>query len=118
METKKMAYTAWKALDDKKADDIKIIDIHEISTLADYFIIAGAGSAPQVQACMDEVEEQMHKAGYALQRTEGNRDSSWVLMDFKDIVVHIFLRDDRLFYDLERIWSDGKQILPDEIMSE
>ena len=117
-QSREMAKLACEALADKKGEDIRVIDIAGISVLADYFIIAGGGSKPQLQAMINNVQEKMHEAGFDVKRIEGNRDSSWVLMDFKDIVVHIFLREDRLFYDLERIWSDGKQILPDEIMSE
>ena len=97
-------------LDEKKAEEIKVIGIGEISILADYFIIAGGGSKPQLQAMINNVQEKMHEAGFDVKRIEGNRDSSWILMDYGDLVVHLFNRDDRLFYDLEHIWSDGKQI--------
>ncbi len=109
-EQEKMAVTAYHALDEKKGEDIKVIDISEISVMTDYFLIASGGSMPQVQALVRNVEEKMHENGYSLKRTEGNKDSTWVLLDFGDIVVHIFDREDRLFYDLERIWSDGKLV--------
>lgn len=115
-EQTKMAATAYMALDEKKGQDIKIIQISEISIMADYFIIASAGSAPQVRALMDNVEEKMHEQGFGLKRIEGTRNSTWVLMDFGDVVVHIFDMEDRLFYDLERIWSDGKVIAPEELL--
>lgn len=105
-----MAQTAYNALDGKKGEDIKIIDISEISVMADYFIIASGNNISQVQALVDNVEEKMHKAGFAIKRKEGNKSSTWVLLDFGDIVVHVFDREDRLFYDLERIWSDGRVI--------
>lgn len=108
--SKKMALTAYEALDEKKAEEIKIIGISEISILADYFIIAGGGSKPQLQAMINNVQEKMHEAGFDVKRIEGNRDSNWILMDYGDLVVHLFNRDDRLFYDLEHIWSDGKPI--------
>ena len=104
-QSKKMALTAYEALDEKKAEEIKVIGIGEISILADYFIIAGGGSKPQLQAMINNVQEKMHEAGFDVKR-----DSSWILMDYGDLVVHLFNRDDRLFYDLEHIWSDGKQI--------
>lgn len=111
----KMAETAYAALDEKKGEDIKIIQISEISVLADYFIIASAGSTLQVQALMNNVEEKMHKQGYQVKRVEGTKNSSWVLIDYGDVVVHIFDREDRLFYDLERIWSDGIMIDPEQL---
>lgn len=114
-EAKKMAYIAYQALDEKKGEDIRILQISEISVLADYFLIAHGNNGPQVQALMDNVLEKMHEAGFPVKRTEGNRNSSWVLLDFGDIVVHVFDREDRLFYNLERIWSDGKRILPEDI---
>lgn len=109
-EQAKMARIAYNALDEKKGEDIKIIDISGISVMADYFIIANGDNIPQVQALVDNVEEKMHEAGFAMKRKEGNRSSTWVLLDFGDIVVHIFDNEDRLFYDLERIWSDGRTI--------
>lgn len=108
--SKEMAKIAYHALDDKKASDIQIIDISEISVIADYFVIASASNPNQIQAMMDAVDEELHKAGYPCKQTEGNQKSSWVLMDYRDIIVHIFSKEDRLFYDLERIWGDGKFI--------
>ena len=102
-----MAKIAYKALDTKKGMDIKVIDISQVSVLADYFLIASGGSSPQIQAMLDEVKEKMHENGFHVQRVEGNRGSTWVLLEYGEIVVHIFDREDRLFYDLERLWSDG-----------
>ena len=114
-EQTKMAAIVYAALDEKKGHDIKVLQISEISIMADYFIIASADSTPQIQALMDNVEEKMHEQGFSLKRVEGTKNSSWVLMDFGDVVVHIFNKEDRLFYDLERIWSDGKVIDPAEL---
>jgi len=108
-----MAKIAYNALDEKKAEDIKVIDITEVSVMSDYFVIASAGSMTQMNALADNVEEKLHKAGYGMQRKEGNQSSTWLLLDFGDVVIHIFNREDRLFYDLERIWSDGKIIDPE-----
>ena len=112
---KEMVRIACKALDDKKAKDIKIIDIHEVSVIADYFVIASGDSTTQIQAMIYNVEELMHKNGYAVKRVEGNKNSTWVLMDFGDVIVHIFDKEDRLFYDLERIWADGKVLQADSL---
>lgn len=109
-EQKTMAKIVYDALDEKKGEDIKVIDISEITTMADYFIIANGSNQSQVQALVDNVQEKMNQSGYHLSRVEGNRDSSWILLDYTDVVVHIFDKEDRLFYDLERIWCDGKMI--------
>ncbi len=110
IETKKMAMLAIEALEDKKAEEICVIDISEISVLADYFIIAGGSNTSQIQAMSDAVDEKLGKAGYPLKQIEGYQNANWVLLDFGDIIVHIFDKENRLFYDLERIWSDGKKI--------
>ena len=112
---KEMVRIACKALDDKKAKAIKVIDIHEVSVIADYFVIASGDSTTQIQAMINNVEEHMHKNGYAVKRVEGNKNSTWVLMDFGDVIVHIFDKEDRLFYDLERIWADGKVLQADSL---
>lgn len=103
-----MIKNAVDALEDKKGEDIKIIDISGVSPIADYFILASGSNRSQVQAMADSVEEKMHKAGLHLKQVEGYDSANWILMDFKDIVVHIFDRESRDFYDLERIWKDGK----------
>ena len=112
---KMMAQIACKAIDDKKGQDIKIIDIHNVSVIADYFVIASASNSNQIQAMMDAAEEELYKAGYHCTQKEGNSNSSWVLMDYKDIIIHIFSKEDRLFYDLERIWRDGEFINPEDL---
>lgn len=114
-QSKEMAKIAYAALEDKKGEDIRVIDISEISVVADYFIIANGTNPSQVQALVDNVEEKLKEADYQVKRIEGSRSSSWVLMDYSDIVVHVFDREDRLFYDLERIWSDGKEVSREEL---
>lgn len=114
-QSKEMAKLAYQALSEKKAEDIRIIDISEISVIADYFIIASGSNANQLQAMQDSVDEQLYKVGYHAKQIEGNQRSSWILMDYSDIIVHIFSKEDRLFYDLERIWRDGKDIDPEEL---
>lgn len=109
--SKEMVKLAVQALQDKKGEDVKIIDIREVSVLADYFIIASGSNGNQVQAMADNVEEMLGKAGYVSAQIEGYDSANWILMDYKDIIVHVFCREDRLFYDLERIWRDGKTIV-------
>ncbi|MBO5092885.1 MAG: ribosome silencing factor [Lachnospiraceae bacterium] len=107
---KELVKIAIDALEDKKAEDIHIIDISEISTLADYFIIANGTNRSQIQALADNVEEALAKAGLPLKQTEGYDAANWILMDYRDIIVHIFDKENRLFYDLDRIWRDGRLI--------
>lgn len=114
-QSKEMARIAYNALSDKKGEDIKIIDITGISVLADYFIIANGNSDSQVNALVENVEEELHKAGYSLRQREGQASGSWVLLDFGDIIVHVFDKENRLFYDLERIWKDGKDVSAEEL---
>ena len=105
-----MARIAYQALDEKKGEDIRVIDISGISVIGDYFVITNGTSDSQVRALVENVEEKMHKAGYAAKETEGHRSGAWVLIDFGDVIVHIFDRENRQFYNLERIWNDGKRI--------
>ncbi len=109
-EGEQMARLACKALEAKKAMDIKVIDIHGVSVMADYFIISTASNPNQMQAMVDQVEETLEKAGHQIKHVEGDRGSSWILMDFGDVIVHIFDEENRLFYDLERIWRDGRAV--------
>ena len=108
--SKKMLEIAYKALDDKQAVDIKALDISHISVLADYFLIAHGNNVPHVQALIEAVDKELHKAGYHSKHIEGHHSASWILLDYKDIIIHIFSKEDRYFYDLERIWADGKEI--------
>jgi len=106
-----------KALDDKKALDIQVIDIHDISVLADYFVIASAENGNQLLAMQDAADEAMYKNGINAKQIEGNSKSTWILMDYEDVIVHLFSKEDRVFYNLERIWKDGKQMTFDEFLS-
>lgn len=107
---KEMALLAVQTLEDKKAEDVCVIDISEVSIVADYFIIAGGNNKSQIQALSDAVEEKLGKAGYPMRQIEGYQTANWILLDFGDIIIHIFDRENRLFYDLERIWQDGKKV--------
>lgn len=105
-----MVQTIYDALEDKKGEDIKVIDISEISVMSDYFIISNGNSDSQVNALVENVIEKMHKSGYSLKQQEGGRSGSWVLLDYGDVIVHIFDKENRSFYNLERVWNDGKVI--------
>ena len=110
METLELVKKVVDALEDKKAEDITVIDIHGISSIADYFVIANGSNANQLAAMQDAVDEAMYTNGVHSKQVEGNSNSTWILMDYQDIIVHLFSKEDRLFYDLERIWKDGTVI--------
>ena len=110
MKSNDMAKLAVAALEDHKAEDISVIDIREVSPIADYFIIASGNNQNQLQAMRDAADEALYKAGIKVQQVEGNQNSTWILMDYNDIIIHIFSKEDRLFYDLERIWKNKKKI--------
>ncbi|MDE6902649.1 MAG: ribosome silencing factor [Lachnospiraceae bacterium] len=110
MNSIEIARLAIQALEDKKAEEIKTIDISEVSVIADYFIIANGTNRSQIQALSDHVEETLGKAGVPLRQIEGYQNANWVLLDFHDVIIHIFDKENRLFYDLERIWRDGKPV--------
>ncbi len=107
---KQMVDLACEALSEKKAADIKVIDISGISTIADYFIITNGENPNQVHALVDNVDEKLGRAGFTPRSTEGYNAANWVLMDYGDVIINVFSREDRRFYDLERIWRDGKLI--------
>lgn len=113
-QSKEMVKIAAEALSEKKGEDIKIIDIENVSVIADYFVLASASNTNQALALVDNVEEKLFKAGYECRQKEGNSSSTWVLLDYGDMIVHVFSKEDRLFYDLERIWRDGKIVDAEE----
>lgn len=101
----------YHALEEKKAKDISIIDISKLTVMADYFIIASADNVRQTSALADYVEEVCDKIGLKPRQIEGRGSANWILMDYNDIIVHIFDHENRLFYDLEKIWRDGRTIV-------
>ena len=108
MEALELVKKVVDALADKKAEEITVIDIQNVSTIADYFVIASGSNANQLTAMEDAVDEAMYKNGVHQKQVEGSNNSTWILMDYQDIIVHIFSEEDRQFYDLERMWRDGK----------
>ena len=109
-DSKDMLKVIIDALQDKKAEDIRVIDISNVSVIADYFVIASGSNTNQIQAMVDNVEEEMFKAGFDDPKVEGYNTASWILLDYKDVIVHVFSEDDREFYNIERIWRDGKEV--------
>jgi len=107
MESKDLMKLAYEALEEKKGERITVIDISSVSSFADYFIITNGNSDTQMRALMDEVDERLEKSGATIIQKEGTHKGDWILMDYGDVIVHIFNKDSRSFYNLERIWQDG-----------
>ncbi|SCG83713.1 putative protein yqeL [Proteiniborus sp. DW1] len=99
-----------KSADDKKAFDIKVLRITKLSSIADYFVILSGNSQRQVMSISDDIEEKMHNKGYELKHKEGYSTGKWILLDYGDIIVHVFHKEDRDFYNLERLWADAEDI--------
>ncbi|MCM0583338.1 ribosome silencing factor [Weissella diestrammenae] len=119
MTIKNMLEVAVKAADAKRAEDIVAIDIHEVSLVADAFLILDAPTNRQVLAIVDEIEDQMAKSGWQLINHEGRHEGDWVLMNFGDLIVHVFKKDVRSFYGLEKLWlAQGQEINLDDWLIE
>ncbi|TCK98150.1 ribosome-associated protein [Natranaerovirga hydrolytica] len=110
-----MVKNIYRTLDDKKAEDITVIDIRDISIIADFFVIAHGNSESHIKSLVEYIEENMEKEDYYLKQKEGNSSGKWMLLDYNNVIVHIFGKEERLFYDLERVWKDGKEIDIDQI---
>ncbi len=105
-----IAELAAKALDSKKANDIKVLETRDVTVLADYFVLCTASSTTQIKTLTDEVHKVLETNGEPPLRTEGYRKGGWVLIDFGCVVVHIFLKEIREFYALERLWGDAREV--------
>ena len=110
MTTYEQAIKTAEILDKKLGHNIKVIEITDVSSLADYMVIANGNSSTQVQALADEVEYKLDEMGISVSHIEGYRSNSWILLDYVDVIVHIFDKEARDFYDLERLWQDGKEV--------
>lgn len=109
MDAQEIVKTAVKAIDSKKGENIEIIGITDLTIIADYFVIATGTSSTQVKSLAEEVEYKLEKQGIAPHHIEG-RNTPWVCLDYNSVVIHIFYKDQRDFYQLERLWEDGKKI--------
>jgi len=114
-DPKDLVKVAYHALDEKQGKDIKVLDIHGVSVIADYFIIVSGENDRQVEALSDTVQEALGRGGFDIRSVEGARSNSWILLDYNDVIIHIFSKESRLFYDLERIWRDGKEVKAEEL---
>lgn len=103
-------------IDDKLGEDIVVLDLTKITSICDYFIIASASSSRQVKSIADEIEDKLKELDIHLSHKEGYNSARWILMDYGDIVVHIFHEEDRLFYNIERIWRDARPVNIDKIV--
>ena len=119
MTPKEKAIIAAKALDEKKGKEIGVIEVAELTTLADYFVIATGSSNTQIYALCDSVEKALkEQADERPSRREGHRDGTWVLLDYGWVIVHVFSEEARSFYSLERLWSDGKPVDLSDVLVE
>jgi ribosome-associated protein len=107
MDQRELLKIAVKAADDKRAEDIVALNMKGISLIADYFIICHGNSDKQVQAIAREIKEKAEENQYTVKRMEGFDEARWVLLDLGDVVAHVFHRDDRIYYNLERLWGDA-----------
>lgn len=114
MNSKELAYIAAQAMKEKKAWDIKILGLQDLSVLTDYFVICNGNSRVQTQAIVDFVEEKLEEAGLNVSRCEGYSEGKWILLDFGDIIIHVFQEEERTFYNLERLWGNAPSISVNE----
>lgn len=112
-----IAACAAGVLDSKKAEDIRAIDIRGISVIADYFLIATGNSSTQVRALAQEMEDRLAELGVTPRRVEGIQSATWVILDYGDVIIHVFYRDTRQFFNLERLWADGKALTTEELLA-
>lgn len=118
MESIEIVKKVVKALDKHKAQEVTVLKIDDLTVVSDYFVIAGGTSNTQVKALAGTIEEELKKDGIELLHTEGFDSASWILLDYGGVIVHLFLKDSRMFYSLERLWSDAKEISIDTLMNE
>jgi len=116
MENNEILKVAATALDSKKGKNLQIIKVGDLTVLAHYFVLASGGSSTQVKALADEVEHKLSEKGLKPKRTEGYHGANWVVLDYIDVVVHIFHEETREFYDLERLWQDGEFLNAEEFI--
>ncbi len=110
LDSKEMALAAAKGALERKADDVKIFDMKELTAEYDYFVICSATSSTQTKAITDEVEAELERAGAELARREGRSGNSWILLDYRSVIVHVFLQEERDYYGLEKLWADADEV--------
>ncbi len=110
MEAKELMENIVRVLDGKKARDIRVIRVGDLTILGEYFVIATGSSSTQVKMLADEVDYQLGEKGVKPHRIEGYHSENWIILDYTDVIVHVFHEDTRDFYDLERLWADGEKV--------
>lgn len=105
-----------KVLDEKKADDIQALKVDDLTIMADYFVIASANNSTHVKSLVDEVEYQLKEQGTAPLRVEGYQYANWIILDYGDVIVHVFHEETRNYYNLDRLWSDGKTVEIEDLL--
>lgn len=118
METIDAARIAAKCMDDKKAEDIVVLDIRDLTAMADYFVICSVNSAPQMRAVYEEIDEKMSEKGLEPNGREGFDGAYWILMDYGDVIIHIFNKESREFYSIENLWADAQRMSFDELLKQ
>lgn len=119
MTSLELAREAAKVLDSKRGSQIKVIKVDGVSVIADYFVIATGHSSTQVKALADAVEYTLKEAGETVSHIEGHRNDSWILLDYVDVIVHVFSEESREYYDLDRMWADGEEVdISDVVVAE
>lgn len=111
LDTAPLARTIVDLASDKKAEDVVLLDIRDITVIADYFVICSGNNSRQIQAIAESIDEELGKQGVALLHREGNPETGWILLDFGDVIVHIFSPQEREYYRLERLWSEAKTVV-------
>ena len=106
---------AYKAIDDKMGDDIIVLDIREVSIISEYFIIASANNSNQLKAIADFTQEKLAALGMRVRHIEGVQSARWILLDFGHIIIHLFCKEEREYYRLDKLWGDAVQISPEEL---
>ncbi|WP_407887609.1 ribosome silencing factor [Levilactobacillus sp. N40-8-2] len=110
MDSKQVLEIAVKAAESKRAEDMTALDMRKVSLMADYFLIVDANSGRQVQAIVDEVEDQVSASGVTIKDVEGKNSANWILIDLGDVIVHVFQKEQRSHYNLEKLWSDAPEV--------
>ncbi len=116
IDAKELALIIGRAADEKKAEDILIMDMRDVTVITDYFLICTGRSGIQVQAIVDNIEEKVEEAGIRVNHKEGFREAKWVLLDYGSVIVHVFQDEDRAFFDLERLWADAPTFTLEELL--
>ena len=118
MTPKEMALLLAQAMDSKKGKDIRVLETDGVTTLAEYFVLCSGSSAPQLKALADAGEKAMKDHGILPHHVEGHRGGTWILQDYGDVVVHVFDKEARAFYDLDRLWADAKTVDLSDVLAQ